>query len=356
MKFGLFGGATAARVGPDVDSAQGYNEFIEYNIEAEALGYHSTFMVEHHFTGFGQVSASLNFLTWLGARTTTLRLGTAVLVLPWHNPVLVAEQTATLDLLSNGRLDFGIGKGYRYNEFDGFCIPMEEAEARFEESIHVIKKAWTSGDRFSHEGRYWRYNNIVVEPGVRQLPHPPIWMGAGSESSIRRVAELGANLLLDQFTPIEAIGEKFAFFKGEVEKLGRVFDPDTVAVARAFYVANNDADKEAAHERRLKAQRRLTTISQTPSGDNKASILSFSDTRQASEESALYGLPDEICVKIRRLEELGVRYLLLTGGGLRENLRRFAKDVMPVFRGGNGVSSSAASTAKAKAVAPTTGQ
>jgi alkanesulfonate monooxygenase SsuD/methylene tetrahydromethanopterin reductase-like flavin-dependent oxidoreductase (luciferase family) len=125
MRFGLFGSAQAKRGGPDVDSGAGFREFVDYNVEAEALGYYSTFLVEHHFTGFGQVSASLNLLTWIGARTTTLRLGTAVLVLPWHNPVLLAEQAATLDLLSGGRLDFGIGKGDRYNEFAGFCIPME---------------------------------------------------------------------------------------------------------------------------------------------------------------------------------------------------------------------------------------
>ena len=90
-------------------------------------------MVEHHFTGFGQVSASLNLLTWVAARTSTLRLGTAVLVLPWHNPVLLAEQAATIDLLSGGRLEFGVGKGYRHNEFAGFCIPIAEADERFEE-------------------------------------------------------------------------------------------------------------------------------------------------------------------------------------------------------------------------------
>ena len=142
MRFGLFGSAQAKRGGPDVDSGAGFREFVERNVEAEALGYESTFLVEHHFTGFGQVSATLNLLTWIGARTTTLRLGTAVLVLPWHNPVLLAEQAATLDLLSDGRLDFGIGKGYRYNEFAGFCIPMEEAEARFDECLEVMIKAW----------------------------------------------------------------------------------------------------------------------------------------------------------------------------------------------------------------------
>jgi alkanesulfonate monooxygenase SsuD/methylene tetrahydromethanopterin reductase-like flavin-dependent oxidoreductase (luciferase family) len=128
MRFGLFGSAQAARGGPDTDSGAGYREFVDRNVEAEDLGYCSTFLVEHHFTGFGQVSATLSLLTWVGARTSSLRLGTAVLVLPWHNPVLLAEQAATLDLLSGGRLDFGIGKGYRYNEFAGFCMPMEEAD------------------------------------------------------------------------------------------------------------------------------------------------------------------------------------------------------------------------------------
>src|SRR6266705_829672 len=164
MRFGLFGSATARHGRPDVDSGQGYRQFVEYNVEAEALGYHSTFLVEHHFTGFGQVSTSLNLLTWLGARTKSLRLGTAVMVLPWHNPVLLAEQAATLDLLSAGRLDFGIGTGYRYNEFVGFDLPMDEAREKFEESIDVILKAWTSNEPFSHKGKFWTFKDIVVEP------------------------------------------------------------------------------------------------------------------------------------------------------------------------------------------------
>src|SRR6059058_239681 len=164
MRFGLFGSAQARRGGPDADSGAGFREFVENNVEAEALGYHSTFLVEHHFTGFGQVSATLNLLTWVGARTTTLRLGTAVLVLAWPNPVLLAEQAATLDLLSGGRLDFGIGKGYRYNEFAGFCVLMEEADARFDEALDVILKAWTADEPFSHQGKYWRFDSIVVEP------------------------------------------------------------------------------------------------------------------------------------------------------------------------------------------------
>src|SRR5947209_4333167 len=204
MKFGIFGSAQAKRGGPDTDSGAGFRDFVELNVEAEALGFVSSFLVEHHFTGFGQVSATLNLLTWVGARTTTLRLGTAVIVLPWHNPVLLAEQAATIDLLSGGRLDFGVGKGYRHNEFHGFCIPIEEADARFHECLDIVVKSWTSKERFSHHGKYWNFSDIIVEPPTAQKPHPPMWMAAGSPNSIGQVAERGYNLLLDQFASLDA--------------------------------------------------------------------------------------------------------------------------------------------------------
>src|SRR5262249_54995852 len=237
MKFGLFGSAQAKRGGPDLDSGQGFRDFVEYNVEAEALGYTSSFLVEHHFTGLGQISASLNLLTWVAARTKTLRLGTAVIVLPWHNPVLLAEQAATIDLLSGGRLEFGVGKGYRHNEFAGFCIPMAEADERFEESLALILKSWTSEQRFSHRGKFWKFDDIIVEPQTKQKPHPPIWIAAGSRDSIKKVAQRSAKLLLDQLaSPDEAI-KRFNIYKAETEALGRKFDPMDVALARAFLVS-----------------------------------------------------------------------------------------------------------------------
>src|ERR1700692_1131504 len=246
MRFGLFGSATARHGGPDVDSGQGYKQFVEYNVEAEALGYHSTFLVEHHFTGFGQVSASLSLLTWVAAQTKTLRLRTAGRGVPRRHTGVLAEQAATIDLLSGGRLDFGAGKGYRHNEFAGFCVPIEEADARFNESLDVIVKSWTSKQRFSHHGTYWNFEDVIVEPPTAQKPHPPIWMGAGSPASIRQVAARGYNLLLDQFASFENVAERIALFKTEVERRGRVFDAMDVGVARAFYVAKDEADKEAA--------------------------------------------------------------------------------------------------------------
>ncbi len=331
MKFGLFGSAQAQRGGIDVDSAQGFKDFVEYNVEAEALGYHSTFVVEHHFTGYGQVSASLNLLTWVAAQTSTLRLGTAVVVLPWHNPVLLAEQAATIDLMSNGRLEFGVGKGYRHNEFASFCIPVAEADERFEEGLALVLKSWTSEQRFSHHGKFWHFENIIVEPPTAQKPHPPIWMAAGSPDSIRRVAERGYNLMLDQFATPDTIIARFNLFKAEVEQRGRAFDPMTVAVARAYYVARDAADKAKAIDNRLTATRRMTSLAQSPTGDNKSSMVSFADTREASEQSALFGTPDEVARKLEALRDAGIANILLNGPGSRDHLRRFARDVMPAF-------------------------
>lgn len=334
MKFGLFGSAQAQRGGPDVDSAKGFRDWLDYNIEAEALGYHSTFAVEHHFTGFGQVSATTNLLTYLAARTSTIRLGTAVMVLAWHNPVLLAEQAATLDLLSDGRLDFGVGKGYRYNEFQGFRIPMEEAEARFEESVELIRKAWTSEERWSHEGRFWQYEDVIVEPPTKQKPHPPFWMGAGNPASIEAVAVRGANLLLDQIAGFDAIFERMATFRKAVAKQGRAYDPDEVTVARSLYVAKDAADRDAAIERRVSGFQRVDKLAQRPDGQNKSSLMAGIATQQGVAEAALYGTVDEIAEKVEALRAGGVRYLLLNDGGSGiEGLRTFAKEIMPAFSG-----------------------
>src|SRR5215470_8208972 len=239
MKFGLFGGAKSSGDGSVGDSL-GYRKYIDYVLYAEALGYHSVFVVEHHFTGVGQLSASLNFLSYLAGRTRRIRLGTAVVVLPWHNPVLLAEQVATLDLLSNGRFDFGVGKGYRDAEFESFCIPKPEATERFDECMAILRKAWTSADRFTHQGKHWNFRNIVVEPRPVQQPHPPFWMGAGSPDGIRRAGQEGYNLLLDQIAPIELTIERVATYRAEIERQGQRFDGMRVGVTRAVQIVRNE--------------------------------------------------------------------------------------------------------------------
>jgi alkanesulfonate monooxygenase SsuD/methylene tetrahydromethanopterin reductase-like flavin-dependent oxidoreductase (luciferase family) len=338
MKFGLFTSAQASSADLPPETGQGFRDYLDFNVEAEALGLRSSFLVEHHFTGWNQVSSTLMLLTALAMRTKTLRLGSAVMVLPWHNPVLLAEQAATLDLISDGRLDFGIGKGYRHSEFKGFQIAPEEAQARFDESLEVMIRAWTERSRFSHHGRFWRFEDIVVEPPPAQKPYPPLWVAAGSETSIRRAAARGFNLILDQYAGPDELAERIGIYKTERKAHARSFDPMQVAVARQLYVAKDEADKQAALERQAAYTKRTVDVSRAPTGktETKAGshVLAYADKAGGTEEHALFGTPDEICAKLENLQHAGVQYVLLTVAGGIAQLHRLAREIMPAFARG----------------------
>ena len=330
MRFGLFGGAAAPRLPDAAASAQGFFDFVETNVEAEALGFHSSFVTEHHFTKIGQLSAPLTLLTYVAARTTRLRLGTAILVLPWHNPVLLAEQVATLDLLSRGRLDLGIGKGYRHNEFAGFALAPDEAEPRFEEVLDVMVRALAANDPFSHRGRFFRFDEVVVEPPPYQRPHPPLWLAAGSAASITACARRGYNLLLDQFASPQQIKERIALYRRELEAAGHAFDPMRVAVARNIFVAEDAAEQDEVKRRQERVHERLLSLSRGSESRAGSHILGYTDTLERDALSMI-GPAGEITDKLAQLKEMGVAYVLLFSQGSRVNLRRFAEKVMPKF-------------------------
>ena len=263
------------------------------------------------------------------------------MVLPWHNPVLLAEQAATLDLLTGGRLDFGIGTGYRYNEFVGFDVAMEEAREKFEESIEIILKAWTSNERFSYKGKFWNFTDIIVEPPPFRKPHPAVWMGAGSERSIQDVAHRGFNLLLGQYAAPADVAHNIAIFRKAVEEKGEPWDPMRVGVTRAFFVTDDAREREEALERRLANRMRQLKLATTPDGRVLGGPdRADGDPVQINLNSAIYGPPDEIARKIEALREAGAGYLLINGGGSgggergRNSLRRFAREVMPAFAAG----------------------
>ena len=336
MKFGLFGGARTDP-GEQASDSRIYTDYIDYIREAEQLGFHSVFLVEHHFTGFGQVSSTLQFLTYLAAKTSTMRLGTAVLVLPWHNPALLAEQASTLDLLSNGRFDFGIGKGYRWGEFHGFCIPMEEADERYRETVAFLRKAWTSEGRFSHHGKYWHYEDVVIEPAPVQKPHPPLWVGAASADSIRFAAEQGYNLLLGQGGGPETVAEGVSIYRRAVEGLGRTYDSSMVGLTRALHIAMNDSERQAALELRAKFMAQVEQLSLSPTGESPTlgrarKALTQAERHALTERDALIGRPDEIIRRIKRLQEGGIEYIMVIDfAGRLDHLRLFAREVMPAF-------------------------
>src|SRR5262249_51517108 len=172
--------------------------------------------------------------------------------------------------------DFGVGKGYRYNEFTGFAIPFDEADARFEEALAVITKAWTSGQRFSHHGRFWTFNDILVEPPTSQKPHPPFWMAAGTPPSIRRVAERGYNLLLDQFAPLEGCADRIIKLKDGPGPPGLAKNQGGIPFARNMHDQNTQAAKDAALDRNRQFHERILAVARWPDRAVGSHILAYS--------------------------------------------------------------------------------
>jgi len=234
----------------------------------------------------------------------------------------VAEQVATLDLLSGGRVDFGVGKGYRQAEFDGFCIPAAEATERFDEAMEIIRKAWTSEGRFSHHGKRWHYDDVVVEPEPLQRPHPPLWLAAGSPDSIRRAAREGYNLLLDQLAQVDQIIRRIAVFREECERIGRAYDPTMVATARPLQMIHSESERAAAWETR----KRVVSVI----GDLARDKL---PERIEDDTAPLLATAEEVIARLKELEAGGATNILLVDPNASVgNLRAFAREVMPSFR------------------------
>jgi alkanesulfonate monooxygenase SsuD/methylene tetrahydromethanopterin reductase-like flavin-dependent oxidoreductase (luciferase family) len=333
MRFGIFGGPSHGDTwGTDAQTA--YRVYADAIVEAEQLGFYGLYMVEHHFTGRGQPSASLNILSYLAARTSTIRLGTAVVVVPWHNPLLLAEQAATLDVLSNGRLDLGVGRGYRDYEFTGFGIAPQEATARFDEAMAILRLAWSAEDRFSHNGRFWNFEDVVIEPRPVQQPHPPLGLGAGSPSSIERAAREGYHLFLDQVGTFDLTAERVATYRVAREAAGLEYSPTDVAVTRALRIAHSEADRDRQLEYHMAT---LTTLSDsaaatTADGQPTNPFYSAPATRRDTAESgAIIGTPDECIERLNIIQSGGVEQVLFAGASLAD-LRLFAAEVMPAFQ------------------------
>ena len=305
MRFGLFGGVSVPRGDPPAVSATRLADYIETNVEAEALGYYATFLTEHHFTGVGQISAPLQVLTAIAMRTTKLRLGTAVMVLAWHNPAMLAEQAATLDLISSGRLELGIGKGYRASEFSGFAVPMEEAEGRFDEAFAVLKQAFTSTERFSHHGTYWHLDNVLVEPQPVQRPHPPLWIAAGNT----RLDPQGCRTRLQppaRSVPV-AGADQGAHCALSLGRGGaRAYLRPANGGGCAQYLRGRRGGRSGGSARpQIAVHRRMVELSQRAGASNCSHILQYDTTPGSTEESALYGPAEEIVARLGRIARGG---------------------------------------------------
>ena len=192
MQFGIF----VEERRRDTSEATAFQEALELADAAEAWGLDGVWLGEIHFNpGRSVQSAPIALASFMAARTHRVRIGTAVTVLPLANPLRIAEEVATVDHLSGGRFDFGIGRSGSPRAYDILGIPYGESQGRFEESLEIILKAW-KGERFSYHGKYFKFDNCLVGPRPYQLPHPPLRMAANTKETFLVVARLGLPLFV----------------------------------------------------------------------------------------------------------------------------------------------------------------
>jgi alkanesulfonate monooxygenase SsuD/methylene tetrahydromethanopterin reductase-like flavin-dependent oxidoreductase (luciferase family) len=349
MKFGLFQSVQLPEPGAQ---AKYYKEALEQVLQAEQLGFDSVWLTEHHFSRHGIVPASLTVLAYLAGRTTSLRLGTAVAVLPFHNPIRLAEEAATVDALSDGRLDLGVGRGYQWGEFHKFHIPMEEATRRFEEAMEVMTRAWTATEPFEHRGEFWRFNDMTLHPRPIQQPHPPLWVAAGSPTSIERVARHNWNLLIGQGESFQQVAAQVEYFRSTVAEAGFPYSPDRVTTARAMYTAPSQEQARRDTEAPFMWFKRTGQEVGAPP-DHRVELLpdDFKEYRRRFargvyanyetmwEQVVLFGTPDDVAERIAGLRHAGVENLIffVNYGGIEhqkvlDSLELFATKVMPWFK------------------------
>jgi alkanesulfonate monooxygenase SsuD/methylene tetrahydromethanopterin reductase-like flavin-dependent oxidoreductase (luciferase family) len=244
MQFGLFYEAPEE---PRQTHAERYAEMLDLMVYGETLGFDVAWMAEIHFGGaFSLLSAPLMLVPAIAARTKRIRIGTAVTLLPLHHPLSLAEQAATADLLSGGRLEFGVGRGSIPTQFHGFGIPVEENRARFDEALEIIRLAWTQ-ERFSYEGRFYRVENLAVVPKPLQQPHPPVRVGVHTAESFAHLGDLGLPIYSGTTTtPLPELREGMALYRAHLQASGHQWREDQMALMFPMYVASASAAARAA--------------------------------------------------------------------------------------------------------------
>jgi len=319
---------------------------------AEELGYESFWITEHHFHWFGGAHANpLVALSAIAARTTKLRLGTAVTLLPYRNPLLVAEEMACLDNLSHGRLDVGVGRGFFKIEYDGLGIPMADSRARFAESLEVIRRVWTEHE-VTHKGQVWQFEDVELVPKPVQKPHPPIWMAATvTPESFANIGRLGFPIMIVPYVApnVETLKEKVQLYFDAFREAGHRHQPEVLAFFMMYIsddmstLREQIADRILSYgqvnqrpERKMKGDRDPDQYAHFANLLDKMKFFNYDSLHGG--QKALFGTPQH-CAEIVQLwqREVGVTYTtvmpswgVLPEETIRTSMRRFAKEVIPL--------------------------
>src|SRR5262245_16679455 len=264
MRFGLFYQASEAD-GPT--HAQRYAEMLELVTLADALGFDVAWLAELHFGGaFSLLSAPLMVVPVIAQRTRRIRIGTAVTLLPLHHPLSAAEHAATADLLSGGRLEFGVGRGSIPNEVHGFRGPVSENRGRFDGALEIIRLAWTR-DRFSYHGRFYDVDDVSVVPKPVQEPHPPIRVAVHTAESFAHIGDRGLPIYSGTTTtPLPQLREYMALYRSHLAAGGHAWGSDQMALMLPVHVGGSaSAARDAMLPGVLQYYKNLQTIfSQLP--------------------------------------------------------------------------------------------
>ena len=314
----------------------------------EELGFRSAWLAEHHFTRYGIGSSVLVFASAIAARTSKIRLGTAVIVPPLHNPIRLAEDTATLDLISNGRFDAGFGRGASRSEFTPYGVDHGDTQASFQESINMIHGMWTTPE-YTHKGQFYDVHQANLVPQTVQRPHPPIYIAATRtpetlEFAVKNGFPTMIGLTVDNAPAIELCHR----YEAMSAAVGHNVTTADIPFFRYTYLAETE---EKAREEAYKSLNWVIDLLQwrgTLNGASEASgsIEEWRRTRgkpsltfdHVAEHRSIIGTPEQCVEKIKALQAQGVEYFgcnFAFGGMPRDRvkaaMRLFADEVMPHF-------------------------
>jgi len=353
MRFGTFFFFQAPPGHRHADIIHRELEQIEWS---EELGFDEVWFTEHHFIDYGLSVDPASLAAAAASRTRRVRIGLAAAILPFHHPLRLAEQMALVDIISNGRLDVGVGRGNRPAEFAGYRVPQVESRDRFEEAVEVMRLAWTQ-ERFDFHGRFFDFDGVRVIPKPVQQPHPPIYQVCVSKDGIENTALRGWPMLNSVlFGPVDQLVANRDTYVATLEKAGR--SPAEIAallarwgVSRQIYVAETDAralEEARAAElwyqesfRRFVIPERIEDAhpSLQPGFRAMAEKLATVSWEGLVRETLAFGSPDTVARHIEHMRRLGVGQTLcwMNFGGLpqdkiRRSMELFAREVMPRFR------------------------
>lgn len=343
MKFGMF----LLMQSPDMlPSDQIYKNAIEQVEFADQIGLDYVVLAEHHFSSYGFLPNPLILIPKLADRAPHVRFSTAVVVLPLHNPLQLAEEIAMVDHLTGGRLEVGFGTGYQEYEFQRFNKPLAENRAIFEETLDVVVKALTQAP-FSHEGHYYRIPETTTLPRPLQHPHPPLWRATSSLETMTSTLRRGMNVITGgTASSMDRVINSWHTFQDAVEASGKGW-PQEFIVQRGIYVSDTEEDAKAQLGHAIWHTRTARGLSSNslPVDAGRALTEQTARVPQQDDPDFLYrdwffGTPDVVAEKLQRLTRYtGVTYIngsFSIGSLPQEKVLRsmelFATKVMPQLR------------------------